>query len=92
MTPRARLQVKVVPGASREGHDWLDAAVPVLKVRVTAPPEKGKANKAVVKYLAARLGLPAGAVTIVSGSASPQKVIAVESLATADVLAKLATP
>lgn len=72
--PVARLKVKVVPGASRtEVVGWLGAA---LKVRVAAPPEGGKANREVVELLAARVGLPLAAVSVVSGQSSPAKVLA----------------
>lgn len=72
--------MKVVPGASREGVEWLDAQRSILKVRVTAPPEKGKANKAVLKLLARQLGLPLSALTIVSGSTSQQKMLDISGL------------
>ena len=47
----------------------------VLKLTVTPPPERGKANRAVIALLAKRLGLAAGAVEIVSGAGSPDKVV-----------------
>ena len=47
-----KLKVRVVPGASRSAiSGWLDD---VLKVRVSAQPEKGKANTAVVVLLSGR--------------------------------------
>jgi len=46
-----------------------------LKLTVTPPPERGKANRAVIALLAKRLGLAAGAVEIVSGAGSPDKVV-----------------
>ena len=50
-----RLSLKVVPGSSRdEVVGWLANA---LKVKVKAPPEKGRANEAVVALLADRLGI-----------------------------------
>ena len=68
-----RLKVKAVPGASRsEIVGRLDAA---LKIRVAAPPEGGKANREILELLAERLGLPAASVTLVSGAASPAKVV-----------------
>ncbi len=77
----------MVPGASRAGIvGWLGSA---LKVRVTAPPEKGKANAAVSALLAAELGLPPAAVRIVSGGGSSNKVVEIEGASEADVLRQL---
>lgn len=84
---RVRLRLKVVPGASSAGIvGWLG---PALKIRVTAPPEKGKANAAVTALLAAELGLPSGAVSVVSGGGSPNKVVEIEGQSEADVLRRL---
>jgi uncharacterized protein (TIGR00251 family) len=70
--------VKVVPGSSRDQLvGWLGDA---LKIKVAAPPEKGKANKAVIALVAERLGLPADAVAVVSGHLSPSKVIAINGM------------
>jgi len=82
-----RLALKVVPGASRGGiAGWLDDR---LKIRVTAPAESGKANAAVIELLADVLGLPRGAIRIVSGGASPRKVIEISGLADAEVMERL---
>lgn len=75
---RARLEVKVVPKASREGLvGWLGDA---LKVRVTAPPERGRANEAVRDVLAGALGVPPDRVRLVAGHAAARKVFDVEGL------------
>ena len=79
-TPKlsARLTVKVVPGSSRDQIvGWLGDA---LKIKVTAPPEKGRANEAVMEMLAERLGLPADAVAVASGHSSPSKVITIAGM------------
>jgi uncharacterized protein (TIGR00251 family) len=76
--PRARLAVKVVPKASREGlAGWLGEAV---KVRVTAPPERGRANQAVCAVLAEALGVPPDRVRVVAGHAAPRKVVEIEGM------------
>ena len=76
--PCARLKVKVVPGSSRDQIvGWLGDA---LKIKVTAPSEKGRANEAVVAILADRLGLPADAIAVASGYSSPSKVIAISGM------------
>lgn len=73
-----KLRLKVVPGASREGVDgWLGDA---LKVRVRAAPEKGRANAAVEKLLAAALGLRPAQVRVVSGFTIPNKVVEIDDL------------
>ena len=51
-----------------------------LKLVLTAPPVEGKANKACIAYLAEALGVSRGAVTIVSGETSRQKVVRVSGL------------
>jgi uncharacterized protein (TIGR00251 family) len=71
----ARLKAKVVPGSSRNGIvGWLGDA---LKINVTAPPEKGKANDAVVELLAAALGIATDDISVVSGHSSPTKLVAI---------------
>ncbi|MCI0342942.1 MAG: DUF167 domain-containing protein [Planctomycetales bacterium] len=82
-----RLEVKVVPGASRdEVAGWLGAA---LKVRVTAPPERGKANAAVEELLADALGLPRRSVRVVAGHGTPRKAVEVAGLDAAEVARRL---
>jgi hypothetical protein len=57
-TPSARLRIKVVPGSSRdEVVGWLGDA---LKIKVTAPPQKGRANEAVDLAMVADGGLVLG--------------------------------
>ena len=85
----SELTVKVVPGASRnEVAGWLGDA---LKVRVSAPPEKGRANAAVCALLAKQLGLSKGAVTVVQGHGSARKRLRVDGVDTAVLQARLST-
>ncbi len=70
------LSVKVVPGASRTRFAGeLDGRA---KLAVAAPPERGKANKALITFLAKLLGLRARDVTVIAGHTSPQKTIRIE--------------
>jgi len=68
-----RLRLRVSPGSGRAeivgryGDAW--------KVRVTARPEQGRANDAVVRLMADTLALPLSAVTIVSGHGARDKII-----------------
>ncbi len=80
----ARLVVWVVPGASRE--DVVGVHGDALKVRVTAPAERGKATEAVRKLLARRLRTD---VELVSGGSSRRKIFAVRGLADDEVALRL---
>ncbi len=52
----------------------------MLRVRVMAPPVDGRANEALTRLLASKLGLSRGAVRVVAGQASRLKVVAVDGL------------
>ena len=73
-----RLNVKVVPGSSRDQIvGWLGDA---LKIKVMAPPEKGRANEAVVELLSMKLGICTADIEVESGQSSPSKVIAITGM------------
>ena len=72
------VNVKVIPKAQRtEAVEVLEGADDelVLKVKVAAVPEKGKANKALCEYLAGEFGVPKSAVAVVQGQTSQRKVV-----------------
>ncbi len=56
-----------------------------LKLAVAVPPVEGKANKAVVKFLAKMLGVPPRDVTVKSGSLSRRKLVAVNTLNVSEI-------
>ena len=66
---------KVVPGSSRTCFSGLLEGM--VKVKVSAAPEKGKANQCLIAFLAKQLGVKKNAVTIVSGKSNPVKQIEV---------------
>lgn len=74
----AILQVRVQPRASR--NQVVGYQDQVLRVRVTAPPEEGRANDAVVALLAEALGVPKSRVRILQGHTARNKVVSVEGL------------
>ena len=59
------LTVHVKPNARKNTIEWIDEDT--LKVSVTAVPEAGKANKAVIELLAEELKLPKSQIEIVRG-------------------------
>lgn len=75
---KCRLETKIIPGASRtEIVGWLGDS---LKIKVAAPPEKGKANQAVIKLLSEKLALAEESITIVRGSTSQRKVFEISGI------------
>ncbi len=72
------LPVKVVPGASTSRIvGWLGRE---LKIRVSAPPEKGKANQNVERLLARHLKLPPTKVNIIKGHTSAHKIVELQGI------------
>ena len=81
------LSIKVVPNASRtEIAGWLGED---LKVRVQAPPEGGKANKTLLRFLARQLKCQQKQIVLESGAFSPQKRIRIEGFDRARLISTL---
>ena len=76
-----QLDIRVQPRASRNAIE-IDGER--ITVRVTAAPESGKANDAVVALLAKRLGVPKRSVQIVRGYKSRDKGISIEGVSAAE--------
>ncbi len=70
---RLKVRVKAVPGASRDSFAGMLGDR--VKVRISAPPEGGKANRAIIKLFAKSLGIKAAQVSIISGATNPEKII-----------------
>jgi uncharacterized protein (TIGR00251 family) len=82
-----RLQLKVAPKSGRNAiSGWMGDT---LKVSVTAVPERGKANEAVIELLADALRVPKSAIQVVRGASSSQKLVQIEGLTEAEVFARL---
>jgi hypothetical protein len=85
----ATLSIKVVPGSrnDRVAGRYGDG----FKVQVSAPPEAGKANRAVAEVIARALGVKVQRVTIVRGHAQPRKMVEIAGLDQAEAEARLDT-
>lgn len=83
----AHLKVRVSPASRKEEIvGWMDNA---LRVRVKAPPERGKATDAVLRLIASKLGLRAVQVTLKRGGSSRDKLLHIEGLTDAQVRTRL---
>ncbi len=77
------VSVKVQPNASKDR--LVGEQAEQLKIAVTVAPEKGKANKAVIKILSKWLGVKNADIQIISGETSRNKKVFVENINKEDV-------
>ena len=78
---RIRFEVRLTPNAGRDEMSGIGADADGkshLKVRVTAIPEKGKANKALIALLSKTLRVPKGSISIVAGETSRVKTVEIK--------------
>ena len=78
---------KVVPGSSRTVV--AGTLEDMIKVRVAAAPEKGKANQCLIAFLAKQLGVKKNAIDILSGHTNPVKQVRVTGISATGLLAAL---
>ncbi len=79
--------IKAVPGASRDEIAGVVGAR--LKIRISAPPQGGKANKAICKLLANSLGVKPNQLSIEHGGTSPAKIVRISGAVLVDVMSEL---
>jgi uncharacterized protein len=81
------LELKTIPNAPRtEIVGWLG---PALKVKVHAPALDGRANDALLEFLAEKLGVPRRAVTLLRGEKARHKVVRLDSLTLAELKTRI---
>jgi uncharacterized protein len=90
MTEHTDLRVRLQPRAKRD--EVVGERGDAVVVRVAAPPVDGKANAALCAFLAARVGVPKSAVSVVRGHTSRDKVVRVEGIGEAALRAALGLP
>ncbi|MCP5361477.1 MAG: DUF167 domain-containing protein [Hyphomicrobiales bacterium] len=76
------LDLRVIPGAKQSKIDGLYPTAEGgerLKIRVNAPPEKGKANSAVIALIAKQLGVSARQITVLRGETSQEKTLRISA-------------
>jgi|AP95_1055475.scaffolds.fasta_scaffold764496_1 uncharacterized protein (TIGR00251 family) len=82
-----RTAVRVVPKARRNAVKVADDGS--LRVRVTAAPEDGKANEALVSLLSKQLQVPKFSVRVVRGHRARDKVVEVDGLSAQEMVDRL---
>ena len=81
------LTVKVVPASSKTAVCGLHNGM--LKIKVSAAPEKGRANRRLIEFLADLLGVKKSSIRIISGQTAAVKQIAVAGITSETLLKKL---
>ena len=81
------VKIRATPGASRDNIVGLHGDA--LKVAVQAPPENGKANKAIARLVATKLKVRASQVTLLRGSTSRNKTFLITGFSLEDIRTRL---
>ncbi|WP_028320638.1 DUF167 domain-containing protein [Desulfatiglans anilini] len=76
--PSTILRIKVIPRSSRNQLAGVEDGL--VKIKLTAPPVDGKANKALCSFLAELFGKPQNAVTILNGEKGRLKTIRIAGM------------
>ncbi|MHB8105234.1 MAG: DUF167 domain-containing protein [Dehalococcoidales bacterium] len=83
----ARLSVKITPNAGR--NEIVGVKDGVLQVKIAAPPDKGKANKELIDFLAERLQVRKSDVLIIKGQTGRHKTIIIEGMSEEEALKRI---
>ena len=88
------LSIRAQPGAKKTAITGIygEGATAQLKIAVQAPPIGGRANEALIAFLAKTFDLPKSSVALVSGALSRSKVFLLRGITIEQVQEKLAVP
>lgn len=81
--------VRIVAQAGARRNEIRGEHAGALKISVTAAPEKGKANQAILQMLRDALGLAPSSVELVSGATSRRKQVRIRGVSGADLRQRL---
>lgn len=85
-----RIRVHVQPGASKTEIVGMHGGA--IRIRVATPPVDGRANDALVRFLASCLDVPVRAVAVTAGTSSRRKSVDVAGIDVADATRRLLGP
>lgn len=83
------IPVRVYPSSARNGVAGFGDGV--WRVKVAAPPVKGKANRELIAYLSKVMGVGRSSLSIVKGHTARNKVVAVEGLTREEIAQRLSS-
>jgi uncharacterized protein (TIGR00251 family) len=84
---QSKLNVKILPNASR--NEILNCLTGVWRIKIAAPPEKGKANKELIAFLGEHLKIKKDAILILKGHTSHHKLVGIFGLTPEEIISRL---
>ncbi len=84
------LKLRIVPNAKRD--EVLGEHGGAVKIKIAAPAIEGKANEAVLEFIAEKLGVHRREITLIAGEKSRDKLIEIASLDATEARARLLIP
>ncbi len=84
---QARISIRVYPGAAR--NEVAGFTNGVLRVKVSAPPVKGKANRELIAFLSQLLGMDKDRINIIKGHTARNKIVAIDGESQQDAMKRL---
>ena len=82
-----KISLRVYPNANRS--EMMSFTDGVLRVKVSAPPSKGKANRELITFLSQLLGVGKDSINIIKGHTTRNKVVAIDGLSREEVMKRL---
>ncbi len=84
---QAKIAVQIHPGAAK--NEITGVQNDVIRIKIAAPPVKGKANKELIDYLSRLLDISKDRLNIIKGHTSKNKLISIDGLSRGEILEKL---
>ncbi len=84
---QSKLSIKVIPNSSK--NEIVGLKDGVWKLKIAAPPDKGKANKELIDFLSELLGLRKADLNLIKGQASHKKLIGIDGLTEEEISRRL---
>ncbi|MBU1006574.1 MAG: DUF167 domain-containing protein [Candidatus Omnitrophica bacterium] len=72
-----KIKVKVITGAKKE--EILKLSETEYKIKVSCPPEKGKANQRIIRLLSDKFGVAKSRIRIISGKTNSRKIVEIDN-------------
>ena len=90
-TPKSEAKIPLLVSANATRNEVLGFTDGILRVKIAAPPTKGKANRELIAFLCKLLDVGKSSINIVKGHASRNKLVAIDGLSQVEVMERLSS-